>query len=439
LTPQAQWFFSAAELARFASQRRVDELLWATATGLKIAFLVAVPLLGIHLLLRSWGERLGRALPAGRLAAVLQRMSAAPGAGRWGADVLVPVLLVALYALLTAPLDFFRGYLLAHERGLATLSAGRFWADWAMALGQGLVLAGLFGLGVFALARRLARSWWLALWGAVVLALVGFAMLAPYRARLVHEFRPLGPGPLRQSLERVLEGAGLRAERIEVMDSSRRTRLAGAHVTGQGPTRRVVLADNLVRNFPPREVAVAVAHELGHTLERHPWRNLALEALGALLFLFGLHLALRHAHRLRALRLRPGVDPAVLPVVLLVAELLFLLHQPLAVWRTRAEEVRADAVALRLTRDPVAFCSLFLRLARHNQADPDPPALSRFLFGSHPAVMERIRTGFAWAAAHGIGMDRQALPLALPVSQLSVKQGKTTGTGPLAGRTRPGS
>lgn len=416
MTPQAAWFFSTAELARLATQSRLDEWLWVTATGLKLVFLVAVPLLGLHVVLRSWGESVGRALPDGRLAALLRRLSGAPAAGQWGADVLVPVLLVMFYALLTAPLDFFSGYVLAHERGLATLGAGRFWADWALDLGQGLLLAGLFGMGVFALARRLQRSWWLVLWAAVILALVGFAMLAPYRARLVHRFTPLGPGRVREAVERVLKRAGLRAERIEVVDSSRRTRLAGAYVTGQGPTRRVVLADNLVRNFPAREVAVAVAHELGHTQERHPWRSLALEALGALLFLFGLHLALRHAHRLKWLRLRPGVDPAALPVVLLVAELLFLLHQPLAVWRTRQAEARADAVALQVTRDPVAFCSLFVRLARRNQADPDPPALSRFFFGGHPAPLERIARAFSWAREHGVRLDRQAVPLARTTS-----------------------
>ena len=48
------------------------------------------------------------------------------------------------------------------------------------------------------------------------------------------------------------------------MDASRRTTAANAYVTGIGRTKRVVLYDNLLKEFSPGEVRLVVAHELGH-------------------------------------------------------------------------------------------------------------------------------------------------------------------------------
>jgi STE24 endopeptidase len=64
---------------------------------------------------------------------------------------------------------------------------------------------------------------------------------------------------------------------------------------------------------------------------------------------------------------------------------------------SRRVESRADAFALRLTRDPAAFIALERRLAVKNVADPDPPAVYQDLFGSHPTTIQRIGIGLAWS------------------------------------------
>jgi STE24 endopeptidase len=86
---------------------------------------------------------------------------------------------------------------------------------------------------------------------------------------------------------------------------------------------------------------------------------------------------------------RPGTAasmPAFALALALVASTTWLVSNQLS----RAVEADADAYSLELTRAPREFVSLERRLARVNLSDPDPPALYRFLFGTHPSVVERV-------------------------------------------------
>jgi STE24 endopeptidase len=57
---------------------------------------------------------------------------------------------------------------------------------------------------------------------------------------------------------------------------------------------------------------------------------------------------------------------------------------------SRRVEARADAFSLELTRDPATFIDFQRRISVQNVSDPDPPALVRFLLGTHPSTLERI-------------------------------------------------
>ncbi|HOX43956.1 MAG TPA: M48 family metalloprotease [Myxococcota bacterium] len=421
-------YFSVAELAHWAAQRRMDDLLELTWLGLKLLILGVVLWGGLHLALRGAGERaaawlytrpglqrLGARAPLlRRLVAVPERLAGRDQPRQWIVDALFPVLFLLVWTALVVPLSYFDTYVLGHERGLVTMGPGRFWADVGLALAMNSVFYALLGLGLFGLARRLPRTWWLWLWGAVVGMLAVWNLMAPYEARVFHDFTPLQEGPLKGEIARVVRGAGLELEQVQVVDTSTRSRHATAYLMGEGPTRRVVLGDNLLHTFHPREIVVAVAHEVGHELQAHPLRTWLTTALAALLFLALVRLVLWRAPRLGRLGLRPGADPAVLPLLLLILQLLFLANQPLSAWLDRREEAAADDQALQLTRDPEAFASLMVRLARTNQADIAPPALVHWFWHHHPTLAERIRAAAAWATAAGADFSPERVPLPGP-------------------------
>ena len=77
------------------------------------------------------------------------------------------------------------------------------------------------------------------------------------------------------------ERAGVRVGEVYEVDASRRTTAVNAYVTGLGPTKRVVLFDTLLRDFPAAEVNLVVAHELGHVRFRDVARGMGLLAVVA--------------------------------------------------------------------------------------------------------------------------------------------------------------
>ena len=184
---------------------------------------------------------------------------------------------------------------------------------------------------------------------------------------------------------RLAREAGVDVGEVYEMDASRRTTAANAYVTGLGHTKRVVLYDTLLEDFTPAETRMVVAHELGH-VHYHDMRNgliwLAVVAPFGMWATALLSRAARPARRGagaargpsgRALdrARRAGPDHGLQP----------------AVARRRAARGRVLAAA---DGDPETLIDFQRRIAIKNVSDPDPPAVSRFLLGTHPTTVERI-------------------------------------------------
>jgi STE24 endopeptidase len=258
------------------------------------------------------------------------------------------------------------------------------------------IAAGFAALGgavlVFGM-RRFGPRWWLP--GAAVV--VAFGAITTFAGPVVldpvfNDFERLPRGELRSDVLELARKAGVDVGEVYEMDASRRTTAANAYVTGFGRTKRVVLYDNLIRDFEPGETRLVVAHELGHVRNR--------DVRGGLLWLaivapFGTWAAAVLAERLapRGAALGPRAVPAVALSLALVAPVLTMVSNQLS----RDVERRADAFSLELTRDPRTFIAFHERLAVKNVSDPDPPAVARFLLGTHPSTIQRLGMAEAFA------------------------------------------
>jgi STE24 endopeptidase len=274
----------------------------------------------------------------------------------------------------------------AKDVGLVTQS----WVGWAgdKALSQGIA-AGFAGLGGAVLVLTMRRSgarWWIP--GAV--AVVAFGAITTYAGPVVldplfNDFKRLPPGELRADVLELARKAGVDVGEVYEMDASRRTTAANAYVTGLGQTKRVVLYDTLVEDFTPAETRVVVAHELGH-VHFHDLRNGLLWL--AIVAPFGTWAVAVLAERLapRGAALGPRAVPAVALSLALVVPAVTMVSNQLS----RDVERRADAFSLELTRDPQTLIDFQRRIAVKNVSDPDPPAVSRFLLGTHPTTLQRL-------------------------------------------------
>jgi STE24 endopeptidase len=291
----------------------------------------------------------------------------------------------------------------AHNRsvdvGLSTQSWGEWLADVGKAAGIEAVFAAGGGALVLGLARRFRRNWWAPAAACVVVFGAASLWLFPVVIDpIFNRFDKLPRGGLRSEVLTLADRAGVDVGEVYRVDASRRTTGANAYVNGLGHTKRVVLYDTLIDDFPPDQVRAVVAHELGHQKHDDIYRGLAWLILVAPA---GTFLAQALAERIGR---REGLDdrsrkpgPAALPAIALSLGLVALALGSASNVLSREVEASADAFALQLTRDPAAQIALERRLAVSNVADPDPPALLQFVFGTHPTTVERIGIAETWA------------------------------------------
>src|SRR4051812_1741027 len=312
----------------------------------------------------------------------------------------------------------------ARDFGLSTQDWGGWIGDVAKSAGIGAVFAALGGALLMAIVRRFPRSWWAVGAGLVVVLSAVFVSYSPVLIEpLFNKFTALENSPLRSDVLALAHKDGIDVGQVYKIDASRRTTGANAYVNGIGHTKRVVLYDNLLREFSPDQVRSVVAHELGHVKHRDVPRGLLWLAIVAPA---GMLVVQRLTERLapeadaggggssaaalrgpfvsagrsrgRAAGHKPG--PVIIPAVALsIALVSFFLNIPGNVF-SRQVERSADAHSLHLDGDPAAFIAVEQKLALQNLGDPDPPALLPAIFGTHPATVDRIGYALTWARQH---------------------------------------
>ena len=363
--------FTAAQIARAEDFARTARLLSWTALGISV--LVAA-LLGFT----TRGARL---------------LDLAPGAvrRRWPLAV---VTLVALVILIGRLATLVPGILLQRQR-LDNGLSNQAWGDWLLdqVRGYGVAVVGtsIALLVLVGCARR-----WPVRWPAIGAALsAGLVLAGSFLYPLLVEpifnnFHRMPDGEVRTQILRLADEEGVHVDDVLIADASRRTTTLNAYVSGIGSTRRVVVYDTLLDSQPEGEVLSVVAHELAHAKHDDVMTGTVLGAFGAVtgVGLLGVLMAAP------GLRRRAGVsgmgDPRAVALVLALLAVGTLLSSPIQNGISRRIETRADVDALETTQDPESFIALQRALALRSLADPTPPALSQFWFGSHPTVLERV-------------------------------------------------
>lgn len=336
------------------------------------------------------------------LGARLVELAGRPFGDHWIARAVLGGLAVVLVAdLVTLPFAAWR-HAVAARFGLATQG----WAGWSVDLLKSYAVSAVIGavalLGFYTVTRFAPRWWWAfgAAGAATLVVLLSF-ILPVLVEPIFNRFTPMEPGPLRTELMALAERDGVPVRDVLVADASRRTRGVNAYVSGFGPTRRVVVYDNLLREARPEEVAAVVAHELGHAKEQDVLTGTLTGALGAAAMVTALFLLGSWTGLLRLAGVESIAEPKAFPLLIAVVTVVGLVSSPAQALLSRRVEARADAHALALTADPAAFEAMQRRLSATNLADPDPPRWEYLYSASHPSTVERIAAARAYARETG--------------------------------------
>jgi STE24 endopeptidase len=306
---------------------------------------------------------------------------------------------LVLTSVLTFPLTVYEDYFREHKYGLATQTFGPWMGDQMKDLGVNLVLGGLLAMVLFAVVRRLPRTWWI--WGAAVTSLfwIFTALIVPvFIVPIFNKVTRLDDPKMVDSILSLARANGIPAKDVYMMDASRQTTRMSANVSGFANTTRITLNDNLLRRGSPEEIQAVMGHEMGHYVLNHVYKgNVFLSIFSALAFAY-LRWALGWTlHRWgEKWQIRSVDDTAVLPLVVLLASIFIFAITPVSNTLIRSQEYEADMYGLNTSRQPDGFAQAAIHLGEYRKMNPGP--VEEWIFFDHPSGRNRIYAAMRWKA-----------------------------------------
>ena len=309
--------------------------------------------------------------------------------------------LAVAVALLRLPLDVYQDFFREHRYGLSNLTLGGWLGEQAKGLLLALVLGAVAATALYAVVRRLPRTWWI--WGtAVAVAFSAFvALIVPVAiVPLFNTPRPLADARVVKPILSLARANGISTGEVWEVDASKQTKRVSANVSGFLGTERITLNDNLLNRCSLPEIESAMGHEMGHYVLDHVyWLLLVL----ALVIAAGFALVSFFFERLRARwqarwQIRDIGDTAGLPLVALLFSTWLFAVTPFLNSAVRAAESEADLFGLNAARQPDGFARISLKLAEYRKLEPS--RLEEILLYDHPSGRSRILAAMRWKAEH---------------------------------------
>lgn len=308
------------------------------------------------------------------------------------AGVLFLLGLVLAGTVLAVPFDLYGTFRLEARYGFTTTTKRLWLADLVRSSLLSLTLVGLLAAGALYLVRLAPGSWWFWVWCLFALVTLFLLFLSPYLIEpLFNRYEPVKDAELVKELHAVMGRAGLRVDRVQQMDASRRSRHTNAYFTGIGRVKRIVLYDTLLSRLGREEIVAVLAHEVGHWKKGHVLRRLLVLEAGALTACW-CAFSLAHWDGLPGLIGAGSLSfPARLLVVAFVGSIATFPLTPLSSWLSRRQERDADRYAAGLTGRPLDLAKALTALCRDNLSNLHPHPLYAAFYYSHPPVTERVR------------------------------------------------
>lgn len=307
-------------------------------------------------------------------------------------------ILAMLNFVLTFPLSFYSGYTIEHKFELSNQTLSEYFKEFLKAVSVGIILAIPVLLLFYYFLVNFPEVWWFYFGLFVIFFSVVIGRIAPtFIMPLFYKFTELDDVELKNSITAMCEGKGVKVEGVYSFDMSKNTKKANAAFTGLGKSKRIILADTLLKKFSKEEIMVVFAHELGHYKNRH---IVKLMTLSVVLTFTGLYIvALLYKFLLPAFGFTSVSELAALPLLAILLSVYSFVTSPLSNLLSRKYEWEADNFALETTANPDAFVSMMEKLTETNLSDKSPNKIYEFLFHSHPATEKRIQNAKEFAHA----------------------------------------
>jgi STE24 endopeptidase len=292
--------------------------------------------------------------------------------------------------IINIPFSLYDTFVIEKKYGFNTMTIRIFITDhiksWFIAIIVGAPVLGLITWFYY----KTGDFFWLFAWGLITLFSIFINLF--YSELIVPLFNkqmPLEEGSLRNKIEEFASKTGFRLKNIFVIDSSKRSTKSNAYFSGFGPKKRIVLFDNLMKEFTEEEIVAVLAHEIGHYKKKHVLLTLLFSFIltGFMLFLFSL--VVNHPELSQAL----GTENSSFHLGLIVFG---ILYSPLSLliglvfnFVSRSNEFSADRF-VRENYDPSILAGALKKLSVRNLSNLMPHPAYVFFHYSHPPLLQRL-------------------------------------------------
>ena len=318
---------------------------------------------------------------------------------RWAQTALYAIQYFVLTTLVTLPWAAYEGFVRERQYGMSNQDLAGWLGDQTKELVITLIFGALAAVAIYAVIRKVPKTWWLWGSGVAILFLIFQIAIGPtYLEPVFNKFYPVAESPLKQRILSLARANGIPVRQVYEFDASKQTTKMSAHVSGLAGSAQISLNDNLMNRAAPEEVEAVLGHEMGHYVLNHVYKGVL--ALGVLVVIgfaftswaFG-RVALKFGERWG---FRDVADVAGLPLLVALFSVYGFVLTPVLNTITRSMEAEADAFGLNAARQPDGAAQAALHLAEYRKMQPG--ALEEIIFFDHPSGWNRIHRAMIWKA-----------------------------------------
>ncbi len=307
--------------------------------------------------------------------------------------LLYGIIFFTIMFLINLPLDYYSSFYLKHKYGLSNQTFIR-WLEVTLKsfLINDLIIS-FFIFIPFYFMYRSPRIWWLQLSFLAIPVIIFMVFISPFVIDpIFNKYTSIENEKLGREITELLHKADIQDAKIYKVDKSRDTKTMNAYMTGIFNSKRIVLWDTTINNLEEKEVISITAHEIGHYVKGHIWKNIIFSSIGTTLVLFLIHITSSWILKLSngTFGIRKLYDIAAIPLILLVLNFYSFIGSPITNYFSRQMEIEADAYEIVLTRDRKSAISAMEKLYKESLGLPRPSNIFKIWYHTHPTLEERV-------------------------------------------------
>ncbi len=296
-------------------------------------------------------------------------------------------LFIVINYLFNLPFDLYKTFSLDKEFGFSNIDFKTYLVDQVKA-GALFFLFGSLVVALISWIMLTFANWWI--WGfvAVFVIILFINMVYPTLiAPIFNKFTPLQNEDLKNSIEELLQKAGLKSSGVFSLDASKRDSRLNAYFGGLGKSKRVVLFDTLIEKLDKKELLAVLGHELGHFKHKDIIKNIL--SSGVMLFVMFAIFGNLPKDLFLELGISNGIYMNII-LFLMFSPILSFLFMPIFGMISRKNEYAADEYGSEC-ESKEALSSALMKLANENRSFPLSHPLTIFLYFTHPPLVERLK------------------------------------------------